>query len=268
MSSNHPALGSRAATAITSGASPTPFSVSVVLPVMNETWSLEETVAVILADNRDRLAEILIVTAGRTSRESLATIDALVRRQPDLIRVHRQTLPYLGGALREAFGLARGDATLMMASDLETDPRLVRSMIEEMDRGHWDIVAASRWIHGTGFSGYGAVKRACNLIFQKLFATLYGVPLTDLTYGFRLYRTPILQGLVWHELKHSFLFEALVKPLRLGCRVTEVPAAWEPRREGISHNMLSAYAGYFRIGLTALLRRPELSRPSGTDPSR
>ena len=152
----------------------------------------------------------------------------------------------------------------MMASDLETDPGVVRRMIEEMDRGAWDIVAASRWLTGTGFSGYGLVKRTCNFIFQKLFAALYRVSLTDLTYGFRLYRTAVLQGIVWEELTHSFLFEALVKPLRLGCRVTEVPAVWEPRREGVSHNMLSAYADYFRIGLTVLLRRPALSPPAET----
>jgi dolichol-phosphate mannosyltransferase len=239
-------------------ASPTTLSVSAVLPVMNETWSLEETVATLIADNGDRLCEILIVTASRTSAESLAVIEGLARRHPSLIRVHRQTLPHLGGALREAFALARGQATIMMASDLETDPRVVRRMIEEMDGGAWDIVAASRWLTGTGFSGYSPVKRVCNFVFQKLFAALYRVSLTDLTYGFRLYRTAVVQRIVWDELTHAFLFEALVKPLRLGCRVTEVPAVWAPRREGVSHNMLRAYADYFRIGLTVLLRRPRL----------
>jgi hypothetical protein len=231
---------------------------------MNETWSLEQTVAVLTEENGQRLCEILIVTSPRTSGESLAMVDRVARRHPSLVRVHRQTLPYLGGALREAFGLARGEATLMMASDLETDPRVVRSMIETMDRGGWDIVAASRWLTGHGFSGYGLVKRVCNRIFQRFFATLYRVPLTDLTYGFRLYRTTVLQGIMWQEVKHAFLFEALVKPLRLGCRITEVPALWEPRREGTSHNMLSAYAGYFRIGLTVLLRRPP--RVSSAEP--
>ena len=92
--------------------------------------------------------------------------------------------------------------------------------------------------------------------------------LTDLTYGFRLYRTAVLQGIVWQELKHSFLFEALVKPLRLGCRVTEVPAAWEPRREGMSHNMLSAYAATSGSGSPSLLRRPALlGPPSKTGPA-
>jgi glycosyltransferase involved in cell wall biosynthesis len=239
------------------GATRRGLGVSVVLPVMDETWSLEQTVAILLEDNAAHVVELLVVVSPRTSAESLATIERLRQAHPALVRVHQQTLPYLGGALREAFALARGETTLMMASDLETDPRAVRHMIAEMERGGHDIVVASRWRGRRGFRGYSLAKHACNFLFQKFFATLYRVPLTDLTYGFRLYRTSRLQNVRWEELKHSFLFEALVKPLRLGCRVAEVHTVWEPRREGGSHNVLSSYAGYFRIGLRVLLVRPE-----------
>jgi hypothetical protein len=223
---------------------------------MNETWSLERTVQVLVAENRDHLAELLIVTSPRTTAESRRTIDGLAGQHPGLVRVHQQTLPYLGGALQEAFALARGRTTLLMASDLETDPHVVPAMIRAMADGGHDIVVASRWCGRRGFQGYSGPKFVCNFVFQRLFAALYRVPLSDLTYGFRLYRTDVLRGIRWEELKHSFLFEALVKPLRLGCRVAEVPAVWEPRREGASQNMLSAYAGYFRIGLRVLLGRP------------
>jgi glycosyltransferase involved in cell wall biosynthesis len=246
------------------GATRRGLGVSVVLPVMDETWSLEQTVAILLEDNAAHVVELMIVVSPRTSAESLATIERLQRAHPALVRVHRQTLPYLGGALREAFAMTRGETTLMMASDLETDPRVVRAMIAEMERGGHDIVVASRWRGRHGFRGYSAPKHVCNFLFQKLFATLYRVPLTDLTYGFRLYRTSRLRNIRWEELKHSFLFEALVKPLRLGCRVAEVETVWEPRREGGSHNVLSSYVGYFRIGLRVLLARRDtylLERP-------
>lgn len=232
-----------------------PLSVTVILPVMNETWSLETTVTILVDDNHQDLEEILIVTSPRTIPESKQCIDKLRAKYPALIRVHEQTLPYLGGALREAFSLARGRTTLLMASDLETDPRLVPTLIEEMRTGAYDIIVASRWLRRRGFHGYSKVKYACNFLFQKLFAILYRVSLTDLTYGFRLYRTDVVQRILWEELKHSFLFEALIKPLRLGCRVKEVAAEWEPRREGESHNMLSAYAAYFRIGMKVLTQR-------------
>jgi hypothetical protein len=145
-----------------------------------------------------------------------------------------------------------------MASDLETDPHLVHSMIKEIRDGKNDIVVASRWLQNSGFQGYSVLKYLCNFVFQKLFSILYRVSLTDLTYGFRIYRTKIIQKIIWEELKHSFLLESLVKPLRLGCQVKEIPATWVARKEGASQNMLSAYVGYFRIGLRVALTNPKL----------
>jgi glycosyltransferase involved in cell wall biosynthesis len=239
---------------------------SVVLPVMNETWSLEKTVRVLVEENAGDIKEILIITSPRTNEKSLGTIERLIQMYPSLIRVHQQTLPYLGGAIQEAFSLAHGNYTVLMASDLETDPHLVRAMVKEITDGKHDIVVASRWLESQGFQGYSFLKYLSNFIFQKAFSILYRVPLTDLTYGFRIYRTEIIQRIIWEELKHSFLFESLVKPLRLGCRVKEIPAIWTLRKEGASQNMLSAYVGYFRIGLSVAFRDPKrllrASRPA------
>src|SRR5208282_2202055 len=94
-------------------------SATIVLPVMNETTSLEETVRIIVRDVKDRTKEILIVVCERTTAESMATVDRLSERLGAMIRVHSQKLPFLGGAIREAFDLARGSHVVMMASDLE-----------------------------------------------------------------------------------------------------------------------------------------------------
>jgi len=101
-------------------------SATIVLPVMNETASLEETVRIILRDVGDRTKEILIVVCGRTTPEAMATVDRLSQSLGGLVRVHSQTLPFLGGAMREAFDLARGSHVVMMASDLETDPNTLK----------------------------------------------------------------------------------------------------------------------------------------------
>ena len=97
-------------------------SATIIIPVMNETTSMEETVRIILRDVRDRVSEILIVVCERTTPEAMATVDRLSKSLGSLVRVHTQTLPFLGGAVREAFDLARGSHVVMMASDLETDP--------------------------------------------------------------------------------------------------------------------------------------------------
>ena len=140
-----------------------------------------------------------------------------------------------------------------MASDLETDPKLIPAFVEVMQTGRWDIVAGSRWIKGGGFEGYSRVKLALNYIFQKMFRILYNTKMTDLTFAYRLYRKPVLEGFIWEELKHPFLLECLLKPLRCGARVTEIPCKWRARTEGTSANMFVETFKYLRVALKTRL---------------
>jgi hypothetical protein len=61
-----------------------------------------------------------------------------------------------------------------------------------------------------------------------------------------------VRSIRWEELKHPFLFETIVKPLRLGVEVVEVPSTWRVRTEGVSHNTFLTNFFYFRIGLRTL----------------
>jgi hypothetical protein len=223
---------------------------------MNETWSLTETVQTVMADVGPLVKELLVVTSPQTLAASLATINDLRVSLGDILVVHKQTLPHLGGALREAFGLARASHILMMASDLETDPADAKLMVNLAIHNPDAIITASRWASGGAFTGYGWPKLVANAVFQSFFALLFRCKLTDLTYGYRLMPTQLVQAIDWHELGHPFLFETLVKPLRLGTAVIEVPSRWTPRREGRSANHPLKNLAYFRTGLQTLLTPP------------
>jgi glycosyltransferase involved in cell wall biosynthesis len=224
-------------------------SVSIILPVMNETVSLEQTVAILLADIKDDIEELLIIVSSHTRRESMATVQRLQKAHGALVRVHQQTLPFLGGAMREAFALARGSHVVMMASDLETNPADVRRLVVAAKANPGSIITASRWCDGGGFRGYDPVKLCLNWAFQRVFGLLYWVRLTDLTYGFRIFPTQVVQCINWEDLRHPFLLETLAKPLRLGMTVTEIPCAWNARREGQPANTFCGSLGYLRTGV-------------------
>ena len=232
-------------------------SVTVVLPVLNETYSLTQTVEAILESSRPHLREFLIVTADRTSQESLAEIAALSKRLDDLIRVHRQELKFLGGAMREAFELARGSHVIMMASDLETDPALVPALVEEARQSPDSIVTVTRWRKGGGFVGYNRIKLIANAIFQRFFSLLYWTDLSDMTYAYRIFPTKLVQAIRWEELRHPFLFETLIKPMRLGVPVTEIPGQWRARTEGVSQNTFMRNFEYVRIGFRVRFMSPQ-----------
>jgi hypothetical protein len=229
-------------------------SCTVLLPVVTETEALRETIAVIESSSGADVREYVMLVCARTSPESLAVCEAFVRADPERFRVHRQALPGLGGAIREGFATARGTHVLMMASDLETDPAVVAEMLARSKGAPDAVVTASRWLSGGGFEGYGALKVASNYLFQKLFSKLYATHLTDMTYGFRVFPTELVRSIAWEELGHPFLFETILKPLRLGATIHEIPARWKTRPEGESQGARGRSLGYVRTGLRIRFR--------------
>jgi hypothetical protein len=233
-------------------------SVSVILPVVNETTSLEQTVGIILRDvPRELIRELLIVVCRKTTAASMQTIGDLHRRLGELVVVVHQELPYLGGALRDAFKVARGSHVIIMASDMETNPNEVQLLIAAEQSNPSGIVTTSRWMSGGAFHGYSKIKLVCNWIFQRFFSLLYLTHLTDMTFGFRILPTKLVRSIQWEELRHSFNLESVVKPLRLGVPVTEIPSVWRPRTEGESQNPFSRNFEYFRIGLKVRFARKQ-----------
>jgi glycosyltransferase involved in cell wall biosynthesis len=225
------------------------LEITFVLPTLNETDSLRLTVEQILAAGNEFVHEILIVVSDRTEPKSLCVARELIEASPRPIRLHHQKLPGLGGALQEAFELSRGTHILLMASDLETDPQFIPQFIAAMQSGRWDIVAASRWLEGGGFQGYGFWKQFLNRVFQWILRLSYRCSLTDFTYAYRLYRRGSLQGIEWTEMGHPFLLECLLRPLRRGARITEIPCVWQARREGQSANSIWQMMTYLKTAL-------------------
>ena len=239
-------------------------SVSVFLPVMDETDSLIKTVEIILADCGDAIREFLVVVCKRTTPASREVAAGLVMRFPDKVKIIEQQRPFLGGATQDAFDAALGSHFLMMASDMETPPDRVKEFVAQ-GRAHPNtIITGSRWIKGGGFEGYSKLKYFLNYIFQKSFSLMYWTNLSDMTYGFRLIPTKLVKAIRWEELRHPFLFETLIKPLRLGVAVIEIPATWKARATGASNNPFMRNFEYFRVGLKTrfysreqILKQPE-----------
>jgi hypothetical protein len=224
------------------------FSTSILLPVINETFSLKQTVDIIAASSAEYVEEYIIICCKKTTEESRKAIKDLQQTYDNKIVVLEQTLPFLGGAVRDAFNICRGTHVIMMASDLETDPSLVKQLIEESRKTPEMIITATRW-KGGGFKGYNHVKLIFNFLFQKIFSLLYGVSLSDMTFGYRIFPTKLVRSIRWEEVRHPFLFETVLKPLRLGVKVKEIPSVWKARQEGESANTFFRNFEYFKTGI-------------------
>lgn len=224
-------------------------NVSILLPAMDETYSLEKTVDTIWETcASEDLAEFIIILCDRTSPECREIAEKLLQKYQDKtnIYIHDQIKPFVGGAVQEGFDLAKGSHVVLMSSDLETDPILVKEFIKQAKAAPEKVITASRWLKGGGFEGYNKVKLVCNIIFEKSIALFYGVNLSDLTYGYRCFPTDLVKSIAWEEPKHPFFLETALKPLRLGVEFIEVPTKWVARTEGVSQNSFFANFKYFK----------------------
>ena len=241
--------------------------VSIVLPAINETNSMQETVDIILETcDKNDLCEFFIVLCDRTTPACVQTAERIRDMKCGVPAViYYQEKPFVGMAMREAFERVRGSHVVMMSTDLETDPRLVAQMIAEEKKCPEGIVTASRWVKGGGFKGYSKIKLAGNYLFQKAIAALYLTKRTDLTYAYRIFPSKLMQSIRWEEEKHPFFLETALKPLRLGVPMSEIPAKWEARTEGESQNSFFQNFRYFKTAWHIRFMKKQNIRRAGAD---
>lgn len=236
------------------------YSYTIILPVIDENKSLEDTIKILLRDNQNEIKKILfVVNKNNTVKKSLSICKKYYNLDKKKYSILYQKRPFLGGAMIDAFySNINTSHIVMMSSDLETDPNLVKKMIRISRLNNKKIVTASRWQGDEKFKGYGTIKIFLNFIFQSFFSSLFRTKCNDLTYGFRIFPTSLVKKIKWERYDHSLLFETIIKPLRLNVKVIQINSGWKKRIEGKSHNNLFNYFWYTYIGLKTKFMNKDL----------
>ena len=223
---------------------------SIILPVINETFSLEKTIKIIMEENKNYIEEIIIITSKyKTLSKSITIIEELKKKYLEKVFHYTQDLPFIGGAIQKGFEVCNGSHVVMMASDLETNPDDIKKMIICSINNPDSIITASRWISNKSFKNYNYLKLVLNYIFQNILKILFFSNLSDMTYGYRLFPSKLVKKIKWVELKHPFLLETLLNPIKLNINIIEIPSKWIARTEGVSQN---TFMTNFLYLLTAL----------------
>ena len=225
-------------------------SATILMAAINETFSLVETVEVILDTCQpEDIGEFIVVVCERSTPaciDSAEKAKSIAEKAGHPLTILWQKRPFAGGAYRDGIDAAVCSHIVLMSSDLETDPHSVCELIEMAKQYPDDMTTASRWLEKGAFKGYNPVKLVLNKVFQGMFSLFYGSSATDITYGFRIAPTALYQSIRWEEDKHPFFLETAVKPMRLGIKVHEIPTKWVSRQEGESQNSFFATFKYLR----------------------
>src|ERR671910_3610624 len=127
-------------------------------------------------------------------------------------------------------------------------PRLIAAA------GAADLVLGSRYVPGGGVTNWGLVRRALSRGGSAYARILLGVPVRDLTGGFKCFNRRVLEALDLesvHADGYGFQIELTYRAIQAGFTVTEVPILFRERREGDSK--MTA-----RIALEAVWKVPAL----------
>lgn len=206
------------------------FSISVVIPVFNE----EMTIGSIIARTRrtmDQLKlpyEVMVVDDG--SVDGSARISRA--REATVLRGAHQGK---GIALRLGFERASGDVIVTLDSDGSHQPEEIPSILRCMMKDKVDLVIGSRFLSSDANNAkIPKLNRIGNKIFSDLIRLFTGLKISDSQSGFRAIRSSIIKRMKLNSRGYEVESEMLVKALKMGARVTEIPVSFEQRTVGKS----------------------------------
>lgn len=142
-----------------------------------------------------------------------------------------------GDGIRKAIEVASGDVIVFIDADCSHDPDDIPAMIEPIVDGRAELVVGSRWTGGSDeLSGdLGKFIRCTgSAIITLAINRHWGVKLTDSQNGFRAIATEAARTLDLEENIFTIEQEIIMKCLKNGFRVAEVPAHEYQRRDGRS----------------------------------
>ena len=231
----------------------------VVLPTYNE----RENLATVVTLTRSALAAcdppvngtVLVVDDGSPDGTG-ELADQLAREHADVRVLHRARKGGLGGAYLAGFdeALANGaDFVIEMDADLSHDPADLPRLIGAAREGA-DVVLGSRYVAGGGVEGWPLHRQWISRAGGRYAAIMLGLPLSDLTGGFKCFRASALRALdpdLVHSRGYAFQIELTYHAARAGLEIAEIPIVFRERELGRS-KMSAA------IALEAMWRVPLL----------
>jgi glycosyltransferase involved in cell wall biosynthesis len=240
---------------VTSGRSTRDVDLTVVIPTKNEALNI----AWVLERLPDSVDEVIVVDGTSTDD----TIEVARRVRPD-VRVVLEPRPGKGAAVRAGFAAARGRYVVMLDADGSMDPADIERYVWLLRRG-CDFVKGSRFRDGGGTADMSLVRKGGNAALNRMVNMLYRTEFTDLCYGFMAFRRDVLGLLKLGSDGFEIETEIVVRAIKAGLRIGEVPSFESERLHGDSN--LNAWRDGRRVLRTLVSERWMLPKTTVFEPS-
>ena len=208
--------------------------ICVCLPTYNERENLEAMVAAL----REALPpDGIVLVIDDNSPDGTGDIaDRLAAEDEHVLVLHRERKEGLGPAYLAGFKQALelgAELILEMDCDFSHDPKDVSRLAAAAEDA--DLVIGSRYVPGGGTRNWGLLRRFISRGGSLYAQLILGVPIRDLTGGFKCYRRKVLETVdldAIHSKGYAFQIETTYRAIRAGFRVVEVPIVFVDREVG------------------------------------
>ncbi len=214
------------------------MKITLIIPTYNEVENLPKLVQAIFAQ---KIPELKLLIVDDHSPDGTGEIaDGLAKEFPGRVEVlHRSGARGLGRAYVFGFEHAlRGDAEAIgqMDCDFSHPPEKLPELVAKL--ADCDLALGSRYIPGGSVDERWPLWRKGLSRWANFYArTILGLPVKDVTGGFRLWRRAMLARIPYQQVVSNgyvFLVELLYLAQRAGCRFGEVPIHFADRQWGQS----------------------------------
>lgn len=200
--------------------------VAVVIPALNEAG----TIRALVQEVRQTVPALVVVvdngSTDGTADEARAS-GALVVVEP------RRGYGYACAAGVDAAAAGHADVVVFLDGDYSFQPVELPRLLVPILWDQADLVLGSRWLGHIAPGAMPPQQRLGNWLATRLMNWLYGTAMTDLG-PYRAIRLPLLLSLGMHEMTYGWPTEMMVKAMRHGARLVEVPVGFYSRRWGRS----------------------------------
>jgi glycosyltransferase involved in cell wall biosynthesis len=218
-------------------------TVSAVVPARNE----ERNIAWVLDRMPACVDEVILVDGFSRDR----TVDVAQRARPDVVVVSQRGCGK-GAAMRTGFEDASGDFVVVLDADGSMDPAEIQDYVIALEDGY-EFVKGSRFLPGGGSLDLTRVRSLGNQTLVHSVNLLWGVPFTDLCYGYLGFRRDCLDALALTSTGFEIETELCIHAIQAGLRIAEVPSVELARHFGASN--LHPVADGWRILRTLVKER-------------
>lgn len=199
------------------------MNIEVVIAAHNEAGSIADVIHKVQQALPD--APILVVDDGSRDRTSVLAAEAGAR----VLRI--EVNGGKGAAMRRGIAETTADWVLFLDADGQDDPAEIPVLLAAAGEGV-SMVNGSRFLGDLRPGSIHPANRVGNVTLTRLFAVLFGQPITDSQAGFRLLNGPVVRAMNLRCREYEFETEVLAKALKGGGRVIEVPVTRYPRSAG------------------------------------